>query len=120
MKRTVLVVEDSADIREIMRIVFRTYGYNVLEAADGYEALQLALEHHPDIILMDLALPLLDGLKATCYIRAEKALSEVPILAVTAYGELYKDEAIEVGCNAVITKPVDFKNLHTVVEHYLT
>ncbi|HMJ07425.1 MAG TPA: response regulator [Pyrinomonadaceae bacterium] len=119
MEMTVLIVEDFPDIRRMMKIVLTMYGYRVIEAADGYEALQKAIEFQPDLILMDLALPLLDGLKTTEYIRAEKDLFSVPILAVTAYGDIYKDKALEAGCNAVISKPVDFKNLRTVVDHYL-
>lgn len=119
MAKTVLIVEDFADIRKMMKIVLKMYGYRVVEAADGYEAIQIAFNDPPDIILLDLAMPLMDGLKTAEIMREEKALADVPIVAVTAYGETYKEKALAVGCTAVINKPVDFKSLRTIVDSYL-
>ena len=119
MKQRVLVVEDQADVRMMMKMLLRGGGYDVIEAADGYEAVELAVEQQPDVILMDMAMPVLDGLYATRAIRQHDELAGVPILAVTAYGDFYKDRAIAAGCTDVLQKPLDFGHLQPLVQSYL-
>ena len=105
---TVLVVEDDDDSRYLMRLELERLGYLVSEAEDGIKGVELALRDHPDIILMDLTLPEMDGLEATARIRADPAMSEVPIIAVTAHQESdFREEAKASGFNAYVTKPID-------------
>ncbi len=105
---TVLVVEDDDDSRYLMRLELERLGYLVSEAEDGIRGVELALRDHPDIILMDLTLPEMDGLEATARIRADPAMSEVPIIAVTAHQESdFREEAKASGFNAYVTKPID-------------
>ena len=105
---TVLVVEDDDDSRYLMRLELERLGYLVSEAEDGVKGVEIALRDHPDIILMDLTLPEMDGLEATARIRADPAMSEVPIIAVTAHQESdFREEAKASGFNAYVTKPID-------------
>jgi CheY-like chemotaxis protein len=119
MMKKVLIVEDYEDTREFMKILLESYGYRVIEAADGIEALDRVKQYHPDLILMDISLPLVDGLTATRAIRAFKTDSKVPIIAVTAFGKSYYNKAIEAGCNDLIDKPIDFDNLEPILKSYL-
>jgi CheY-like chemotaxis protein len=118
MSKCILVVEDHAEIRAMMKILIRGHGYRVVEARDGYEAIEQATECEPDLILMDLMMPIMDGLTATRIIRENAALKDVPILAVTAYGKIYRDQALEVGFDAVISKPLDFSALDHLLSRY--
>ena len=120
MKKRVLVVEDYADIRRMMKILLECRGYEVLEAADGYEAVKKAVADNPDLILMDIAMPVMDGLQATKAIRQHDDLVDVPIVAVTAYGDFYGERARSAGCNDVIQKPLDFGRLEPIVEGYIS
>ena len=119
MAKTVLVVEDYADTRTLMRFLLEGYGYQVIEAADGQEAVEKAKEQHPDLILMDLSLPVMDGFTATQIIRKSNGGGKIPIIAVTAYGNSYYRKAIEAGCDDLINKPLDFKKLEPILEQYL-
>ncbi|HYN24862.1 MAG TPA: response regulator, partial [Pyrinomonadaceae bacterium] len=82
---TVLIVEDVEDARYFMRLELEQLGYLVIEAEDGAKAVEIALREHPEIILMDLTLPVMDGLAATAMIRNDEQMSKVPIIAVTAH-----------------------------------
>ena len=119
MPKTVLIVEDYADVRAMMKFLIRSYGYECIEAKDGFEAVAAAKKSHPDLILMDLAMPALDGLTATALIRNAVGIEDVPIIALSAYGDLNYKRAIDAGCNAVITKPLDFKTLENCFQKYL-
>ena len=119
MKKQVLIAEDQADVRAMMKMLIRSYGFDVIEAADGYEAVELAVEQRPDVILMDMAMPVLDGLYAARAIRQHDELADVPILAVTAFGDFYKERAIAAGCTDVLQKPLDFTHLQPLVESYV-
>jgi two-component system, cell cycle response regulator DivK len=105
---TVLVVEDDDDSRYVMRLELEQLGYLVSEADNGMKAVEIALREHPDIILMDLTLPEMDGLEATSRIRADENMHDVPIIAVTAHSESdWREEAKASGFNAYVTKPID-------------
>ena len=119
MQKKVLIVEDNEDTRAFMKFLFERYGYQAIEAADGIEALESFKNHQPDIILMDISLPTVGGLTATKAIRDVDPTGKVPIIAVTAFGKLYYDQAIEAGCDDLITKPIDFDVVHPVIEKYL-
>jgi CheY-like chemotaxis protein len=112
---TVLVVEDTDDTRTVLRVTLEGYGYVVLEARNGREAVEAVGEACPDLILMDLHMPEMDGMTATERIRELKGACEsVPIVAITAY-DIYgmKEAAIESGCNDYIPKPINFDRLET-------
>jgi len=120
MTKKVLIVEDYEDTREFMKILLESYGYKVIEAADGIEAIDRVKQYHPDLILMDISLPVVDGLTATRAIREFDEASKVPIIAVTAFGKNYYKKAIEAGCNDLIDKPVDFDSLEPILRSYLS
>ena len=120
MSKKILVVEDYEDSRSFMKFLLEGKGYQVSEARDGIEAFDRFKQIHPDLILMDISLPQVDGLTATKAIRDIEAEGEsVPIIAVTAFGKLYYKKAIEAGCNELIDKPVDFDSLEPVISQYL-
>lgn len=120
MGKKVLIVEDYEDTREFMKFLIEEYGYQVVEAADGIEVVNRVKTQHPDLILMDISLPFVDGLTATRTIREiENGSHHVPIIAITAFGKNYYDRAIEAGCNDLIDKPVDFDVLEPILNHYL-
>ena len=108
----VLVVEDFEDNRFMMRRLLEMSGYSVVEAVNGNQAVELATSTRPDIILMDLSLPQLDGLAATRRIRAQENSRRVPIVAVSAHDSAdFHAEALAAGCNEYVTKPIDFDQL---------
>ena len=109
---TVLVVEDFADNRFMMRRLLEMSGYQVVEAVDGKEAVEVAESSRPDLILMDLSLPRLDGLDATRRIRELDGLARIPIVAVSAHDTNdFHADALAAGCNEYVTKPIDFDQL---------
>ena len=118
MPKRVLIVDDFTDTRRLAKIVLEKSGYEVIEAADGYEAVKRAVKDRPDVILMDIAMPVMDGIQATQAIRKHFDLSEVPIVAITAYGDFYSDRARDVGCNDVVQKPVEISRLRPLVEQF--
>jgi two-component system, cell cycle response regulator DivK len=105
----VLVVEDFEDTRFLMRLELEQRGFRVIEATDGAQGVELAVRESPDIILMDIGLPLIDGIEATRRIRCEDSMRDVLIVALTAHHETeYRAQALAAGCDAYLTKPVDF------------
>jgi two-component system cell cycle response regulator DivK len=119
-KRLFLVVEDFEDSRFMMRRLLEMAGYSVLEASDGEEAVELAVAERPELILMDLSLPKLDGLAATRRIRQHRGLSQVPIVAVSAHDSLgSRTEALVAGCDEYVTKPIDFDQLSSLLNRLL-
>ena len=118
---TVLLVEDTEDNRFMMRRLLEMSGYRVVEAMNGEEAVQLARAESPQLILMDLSLPVIDGLAATRLIRKVPALQSTPIIAVSAHDTSdFQDEAVEAGCNSYVTKPIDFNELELLIQQLLT
>jgi CheY-like chemotaxis protein len=118
---TILVVEDSNDTRNVLSFSLTKYGYKVVTAVNGKEAVNVALSERPDLILMDLNMPLMDGLTATGEIREHDELRKVPILAVTAYDTYgMKEAAEEAGCDGYIKKPIDFNRLDTILRRILS
>jgi len=118
MTKKILVVEDLADIRKMMKIMVELYGYEVIEARDGAEAVEQAREHRPSLVLMDLAMPLMNGVDAARAIREAANGDPIPIIAVTAYQNM-DQEAIDAGCERVIHKPVDFLKLKTLLAEHV-
>ncbi|MEJ7578095.1 MAG: response regulator [Pyrinomonadaceae bacterium] len=108
----ILVVDDYADSRALLVTLLRNKGFDVIEATDGYEGVQRAANENPDLILMDLAMPQLDGVAAIQRIRQLPELAETPIFALSAYmmNEV-RDDAIAAGCNELFSKPLDIPAL---------
>jgi CheY-like chemotaxis protein len=119
MPKRVLIADDFNDTRRLMKLLLETNGYEVDEASDGYEAVKKAVKLRPNLILMDIAMPVMDGIQATQAIRRHYDQTEVPIVAVTAYGDFYNDRARDAGCNDVIQKPVEVSKLPPIVERYI-
>jgi two-component system, cell cycle response regulator DivK len=119
MSARILVVEDQEDNRTILRDLLTSVGFVVLEATTGEEGVRMAEEHEPDLILMDIQLPLLDGYEATRRIKARAELRAIPILAVTSYALSGDDEKAQAaGCDGYVTKPFDpWELLATVRSH---
>jgi two-component system, cell cycle response regulator DivK len=114
---TVLVVEDFEDNRFMMRRLLEMSGYRVIEAVNGKQAVEAAISERPDLILMDLSLPMLDGLAATRRIRQAEGLGRVPIVAVSAHDSAdFHTEALAAGCNEYVTKPIDFDHLVRILD----
>jgi two-component system cell cycle response regulator DivK len=117
---TVLVVEDYEDMSLAMRLALERGGYHIVEASDGAQAVEVAARERPDIILMDLNLPVMDGLAATERIRQNPELRDTIIVAVTAYSDKdYRSRALAAGCNAFVSKPVDFAFLKDLLDSLL-
>lgn len=119
MPKTILVAEDYADARMLMKIMLEGFGYQVVEAADGLEAVEKAKQFHPDLILMDLAMPVMDGLTATSIISNLDGFDETPIIALTAYSSSYFHKSLQAGCTEMIDKPLDYRKLEPLLEKYL-
>jgi CheY-like chemotaxis protein len=119
MPKTILLVEDTDDIRQMMTFALQRKGYNVVEATDGYQAVDLAIQHTPDLILMDMSLPMMDGLTAARLIKGSEKLRQIPIIVITAHSHFYAERALEAGCDAVITKPIDFTILDEHLAKYI-
>ena len=117
---TIMIVEDYDDTRLLLKQGLEILGYGVLEASNGQEAVEIADREHPDLILMDLDLPILDGIAATQRIRQQSHMEGVPIVAVTAYPMSYsRVKAFAKGCNEYMAKPIDMSELANLVNRYL-
>ena len=117
---TILVVEDYEDASLAMRLALEDRGYHILEASDGAQAVEVAARERPQIILMDLNLPVMDGLAATERIRSNPNLRDTVIVAVTAYSDQdYRARALAAGCNAFVSKPIDIEWLNELLTELL-
>lgn len=117
---TVLLTEDNDHLRGIFTRVLRSGGYTVLEAPDGLRATELSAEHLPNLILMDLSLPKMDGWEATRRIRANPATAHIPVIALSAFDRTTElERAHQVGCNSYLAKPIDLKDLLSEVRKWL-
>lgn len=119
-KARILIVEDNPQNMRLFEMVIGIKGYTLLTATDGEEALKTAIREHPDLIIMDIQLPGMDGLEVTRKLRENSAFSRIPIIAVTAYamsGD--KEKAIAAGCNAYMTKPFNIHELYGMITEML-
>ena len=120
MTRRILVVEDQEDNRRILRDLLTSVGYDVLEAMDGLEGVAMATTQRPDLILMDIQMPAIDGYEATRRIKADPATATIPIIAVTSFALSGDDvKAFEVGCAGYVTKPYSPRQLLAKVREHL-
>lgn len=120
MSKRILVVEDHEDNRRIMRDLLTSSGYEVIEAVTGVEGVSAAETHHPDLIVMDIQLPGIDGYEATRRIKANPNLKKVPIIVVTSYALSGDDvKAFEAGCDAYVAKPFSPRELLAKIREYI-
>jgi two-component system, cell cycle response regulator DivK len=117
----ILIVEDTEDNRRIMRDILTDAGYAVMEAYDGRAAVEIAAESKPDLILMDIHLPVLNGYEAAARIKEDPALHHIPIVAVTSYALSGDEEkARAAGCSGYLAKPFSPRQMLAIVREYLT
>jgi two-component system, cell cycle response regulator DivK len=120
MSKRILVVEDQPDNRQIIRDMLAPTGYEITEVGNGEEALAAIAKQRPDLVLMDIQLPVMDGYEATRRIKADPALRSIPIIAVTSYalsGE--ETKARSAGCDEYVPKPFSPRQLLAKIRHYL-
>ena len=116
--KSILVVDDHEDIRSMMRLTIENFGYTVIEAAGPYDAIEKAQKFQPDLILMDIGLPLLDGLSTARIIIDLEHCGQIPIVAVTAYRDI-RDQASRAGCVDVLYKPIQPERLEQLLHRHL-
>jgi two-component system, cell cycle response regulator DivK len=121
MRKVVLIAEDDPKSMKLTYDLLNVFGYTTLTAANGLQAVEMAKFHKPDLILMDVQMPVMDGLTATRLIKADSNLKDIPIIATTAYA-MRDDEnkTKEAGCDGYITKPIDIQYLLRTIEKYLS
>ena len=120
MSKRILVIEDQKDNRRILRYLLRSAQYEVIEAVTGEEGVDLAERERPDLILMDIQLPGLDGYEATRRIKSNAALRHIPIIVVTSYALSGDDvKAFAAGCDAYVTKPFSPRQLLATIREYV-
>jgi two-component system, cell cycle response regulator DivK len=120
MSKRILVVEDQDDNRRILRDLLTASGYELIEAVDGEQGLTAAQQERPDLILMDIQLPGIDGYEVTRRIKANETLRSIPIIAVTSYALSGDDQkAFGAGCDAYVTKPFSPRQLLAKIKEYL-
>ena len=118
--KRILVIEDHEENRRLLRDLLTSFGYELIEAVTGEEGLSAAQAQQPDLILMDIQLPGIDGYETTRRIKANPALRHIPVIAVTSYALSGDDvKALEAGCDAYVTKPFDPANLLEKIRGYL-
>ena len=113
---SILVVDDFDDTRLLLRTWLERRGFRVIEAENGIEAVDTAKRESPDLIIMDMEMPQLDGLSATRRIRQQEKMSEVPIVAVSAYGaDQFRELALEAGCDEYVSTPFEPVALEKII-----
>lgn len=119
-QKTVLLVEDNEDNRTVYRTILEHFGYEVIEARNGEDGIRMARDDHPDLILMDISIPLIDGWEATKILKADTATSGIPIIALTAHAlATDRAKAIEVGCDGYLAKPCEPRRVVAEVEKFI-
>lgn len=118
--KKILIVEDDEKSLYLARFILEKQGYEVIEAGDGLEAVNKAFKETPDMILMDMQLPKLDGYEATMRIKTDEKSSKIPVIALTAYAmKGDREKTLESGCSGYIEKPIDAATLAEEVKKYL-
>ena len=119
MPKKILIVEDNELNMKLFHDLLEAHGYETLQTQEGLKALDIAREHHPDLILMDIQLPEVSGLEVTKWLKADDELASIPVIAVTAFAMMGDEERIrEGGCEAYISKPISISTfLETIRKH---
>ena len=120
MAKTVLVVEDQPDIRLLTKYIVESSGYNVIEAGNGFEAFEEVKSKNPDLILMDIAMPQMNGITSAALIRNSEKGKSIPIVAFTSYGNEFIDMADLYGFDKVVQKPLDEEHMKILLDEYLS
>ena len=121
MSNVVLIVDDDPRSMKLTYDLLNVFGFTTLAATNGIQAVEMAKNYKPDLILMDIQLPVMDGLSATRLIKADKTTRDIPIVAATAYAMKEDEEkVIQAGCDGYVTKPIDIQVLLKTVEKYLS
>jgi two-component system cell cycle response regulator DivK len=120
MRKHILVVEDQPDNRQIIRDMLAPTDYEITEAEDGAQALEAIAKRRPDLILMDIQLPIIDGYTATRKIKADPAMRSIPIIAVTSYALSGEKKAREAGCDDYVPKPFSPRQLLAKIRQFLS
>ena len=119
MGKVILIVEDEPKNLKLFRDLLQRFGFETVEATDGEKGVELARTRKPDLILMDIMMPKMDGLEATRILKADATTKHIPIIALTSYAmKGDKERTLEAGCDGYIAKPVDIQELLKAVEHY--
>jgi two-component system, cell cycle response regulator DivK len=118
VSHSILVAEDNPDSRDALRALLEAYGFSVVEAENGEEAIRQAIEANPDLVLMDIMMPVMDGLQATRTLRASAAFRQVPIVALTAMAGS-RELALNAGCDDYLAKPIDIPNFLKTVRDWI-
>lgn len=120
MPKTILIVEDDLKNMCLITDLLQAHGYATLQSVDGKDIFELAREHHPDLILMDIRLPDVSGIDHTKALKADEALKDIPVVAVTAFAMKADEEKIRAaGCDGYITKPINIPLLLETIAKYL-
>ena len=120
-EKTILIIEDNKMNMEMATDLLEIANYNVLQAENAEDGIQMAKEKHPDLILMDIALPGMDGLEATRVLKKEKQTKDIPVVALTAHAmKDDNDEALKIGCSGYITKPINTRTFATAIGHFFS
>ncbi len=121
MAKLILMVEDEPRNLTLLRDLLQVSGYKTIEATDGEQGVELAKSNKPDLILMDVQMPKMDGLEATRILKADTTTSNIPVLALTSYAmKGDKERILEAGCDGYLAKPIDIKELLKIVAEYLS
>jgi two-component system, cell cycle response regulator DivK len=121
MGKTILIVEDEPKNMKLLRDLLQRFGYEILEASDGEEGVISAREKTPNLILMDIMMPKMDGLEATRIIKADTKTKHIPVIALTSYAmKGDREKTIEAGCDGYIAKPIDIQEVLKTIENFLT
>ena len=120
MPKTVMIVEDNELNMKLFNDLLESRGYGTIQTRNGFEALDLARAHHPDLILMDIQLPEVSGLEVTKWLKEDDSLADIPVIAVTAFAMKGDEERIrQGGCEAYISKPISVPRFIETIKSYL-
>jgi two-component system, cell cycle response regulator DivK len=118
--KTILIVEDNELNMKLLHDLLDAHGYRTLRTNDGIEALNIAREHHPDLILMDIRLPEVSGLEVTKFLKEDESVRSIPVVAITGFALKSDEDAIrKVGCDAYLTKPISITSFLETVRNFL-
>jgi two-component system, cell cycle response regulator DivK len=120
LPKKILIVDDNQDGRELVVKILKNRGYQMIEAVDGEEALEKAIAENPDLILMDISIPKIDGYEVTKRLKSQVTFKNTPIIALTAHAmKGDREKALESGCDGYISKPIDIHELPDQIKSYL-
>lgn len=120
LSKTILIVEDNELNMKLFNDLLESKGYEIIQTANGLNAVELAREHKPDLILMDIQLPEVSGLEVTKWLKADDELAHIPVIAVTAFAMKGDEEKIlEGGCEAYISKPISVAKFLTTIQSFV-